>query len=168
MEKKEFYKETNFYFIIIPALATIWAVSTWVFSMPTAEKKWQRNLDHYAESQTQIERILAIDPERLDIEEQKGQSAKFDYATSVENFARVWKIPSSSYSLQARREIKRAGQITKSATVQINPIDIETFTQFLTAMMYRWPDLQCDTLKLTKQKDGPDAWKADIKLTYYY
>jgi len=165
---KEFYKQPNFYFIIVPALAAIWTVATWAFSIPTAEKKWQRNFDHYTDAQTQIERILALDPERLDAEKQNGQSAQFDFAVSVENFARAWKIPSSNYSLQAGREIKRAGRMTKSATLQINPLDIETFTQFLTALMYRWPDLQCDTLKLTKQKDGPDSWKADIKLTYYY
>ena len=165
---KEFYKEANFYFIIVPALVTLWAVLTWAVSVPISEKKWQRTLDHYADSQTQVERILVLDPERLDIEKQKGQSAQFDFGASVDNFARAWKIPSSNYSLQSGREIKRAGRMTKSATVQINPLDIETFTQFLTAFMYRWPDLQCDTLKLTKQKDGPDAWKADIKLTYYF
>jgi len=31
-----------------------------------------------------------------------------------------------------------------------------------------WPDLQCEQLKLTKEKGGPDVWKADMKLTYYY
>jgi len=165
---KEFYKETNFYFIIVPAIAALWAVLTWAVSIPTSEKEWKRNLDHYANAQTQVERILTLDPERIDAEKQKDQSAQFDYATSVVKFANAWKIPPSNYSLQDGRDIKRAGRMTKSATIQINPIDMETFTQFLTALMYRWPDLQCDTLKLTKQKDGPDVWKADIKLTYYY
>jgi len=164
---KEFYKETNFYFIILPAIATLWAVLTWAVSVPTSEKKWQRTLEHFTNSQTQIERILTLDPERLDVEKQEGQATQFDYAVSVEKFANAWKIP-SNYSLQAGRSIKRAGRMTRSATIQINPLDMETFTQFLTALMYRWPDLQCDTLKLTKQKDGPDAWKADVKLTYYY
>ena len=71
---KEFYKETNFYFIIVPALATLWAVLTWAVSMPTSEKKWQRAFDHYNDSQTQVERILTLDPERLNFEEQKGKS----------------------------------------------------------------------------------------------
>ena len=165
---KEYYKEPNFYYILVPAIAVLWVIVTWFVSLPTAEKKWQRNREQFEDAQTQITRILALDPERLEFENQKGKSVEFDYANAVENFARAWKIPPSNYSLQASREIKRAGQRTKGASVQIKPVDVETFTQFLSAMMLRWPDLQCDQIKLTKQKDGPDSWKVDLKFTYYY
>ena len=165
---KEFYKETNFYFVLIPAIATLWAVLNWTVSTPTTEKKWARAQKDYKAAQTVVEKIIALDPERLEFEKQKGNSAKFDYATTVEKYAQEWKIPPSDYSLQSGRKMKRGGQKTKGASLQIKPIDVATFTQFLSSMMYRWPDLQCDQLKLTKQKDGPDSWKVDIKLTYYY
>lgn len=165
---KEFYKQTNFYFIIIPALASLWAVLTWAISEPTAQKEWIRAQKDYKEAQTIVKDIIDLDPERLEFEKQKGNSAQFDYATTVEKFARQWKIPPSNYSLQSSREMKRGGQKTKGATLQIKPIDVETFTQFLSAMMYRWPDLQCDQIKFTNQKDALDSWKVDIKLTYYY
>ena len=164
---KEYYKNPNFYYVLVPAIAAVWAVVTWTVSLPTADKKWERNLKQYKDTEIQIQRILALDPDRLD-KQQDGKSSEFDYATAVEQFAKAWQIPASKYSLQDRREIKRGDRKTKGADVQIKPVDVETFTQFISAMMLRWPDLQSDQLKLTKQKDGPDSWKVDIKFTYYY
>lgn len=165
---KEYYKKPNFYYIIIPVITTLWVLLTWTVSLDTVEKKWQRSRKHFKDAQLQMTRILALDPERLEYENQEGASVEFDYANAVGKFTRAWKIPLSNYSLYDGREIKRGGQKTKGANVSIKPIDVETFTQFLSAIMLRWPDLQCDTLKLTKQKDGPDSWKVDIKFTYYY
>jgi hypothetical protein len=165
---QEFYKKPNFYFILIPAIATLWAVLTWAVSAPTAAKEWTRAQEDYKQAQAITAKIMALDPERLDYEKQKGKSAQFDYGITVEKYARQWKIPTSDYSLTSGREMKRGGQRTKGASLQIKPIDVATFTQFLSSMMYRWPDLQVDQLKLTKQKDGKDSWKVDIKLTYYY
>lgn len=165
---KEFYKQTNFYFILIPAIVSLWAILTWGVSAPTAAKKWTRAQNDYKQAQEIVAKILILDPERLDYEKQKGKSAKFDYATTVEKYAQQFNIPPSNYSLQSGRDMKRGGQKTKGAALQIKPIDVGKFSQFLSAMMYRWPDLQCDQLKLTKQKDGKDSWKVDIKLTYYY
>jgi hypothetical protein len=165
---KEYYKKPNFYYIIIPVIMTLWVLLTWTVSLDTVEKEWQRKTKDYKNAQIQMARILALDPERLEYENQEGASVEFDYANAVEKFAQAWKIPPSNYSLQAGRQIKRGGQKTKGASVSIKPVDVETFTQFLSAIMLRWPDLQCDQLKLTKQKDGPDSWKVDIKFTYYY
>lgn len=165
---KEFYKQPNFYFILIPALATLWAVLNWTVSAPATESEWTRAQSDYKKAQNIVEKIIVLDPERLEFEKQKGKSAQFDYATTVQKYAQQWKILPADYSLQSGREMKRGGQKTKGAILQIKPIDVATFTQFLSSMMYRWPDLQCDQLKLTKLKDGPDSWKVDIKLTYYY
>jgi hypothetical protein len=147
---------------------TLWVLLTWTVSLDTVEKEWQRKRRGRKDAQIQMARILALDPERLEYENQEGASVEFDYANAVEKFTRAWKIPLSNYSLQDGREIKRGGRKTKGASVSIKPVDVETFTQFLSAIMLRWPDLQCDQLKLTKQKDGPDSWKVDIKFTYYY
>jgi hypothetical protein len=165
---KEYYKELNFYYILVPVLAIGWVLLAWLVSLPTVDKKWARNEKHFKDAQLQMARILALDPERLEYEQQKGASSEFDYGSAVEMFAKAWKIPTSNYSLNAGREIKRRGQLTQGASVSIKPVDVETFTQFLSAMMLRWPDLQVDQLKLTKQKDGPDSWKVDTKFTYYY
>ena len=114
---QEFYKKTNFYFILIPAIATLWAVLTWTISNPTAAKEWTRAQENYEQAQDIVAKIIDIDPERLEFEKQKGKSAQFDYATTVEKYAQQWKIPPSNYSLQSGREMKRAGQKTKGATL---------------------------------------------------
>jgi len=165
---KDYYKQPDFYYVLIPAIITLWAVIAWMVSVPTAEKKWDRSKNQYSDAQTHIERILTLDAERLDYEKNKGKDSEFDYATAVEQFAGLWKIPSSAYSLQAGREIKRGGRRTKTANVSIKPVNIEKFCQFLSTILLRWPDLQCDQLKLSKLPGGPDSWKADIKLTYNY
>lgn len=165
---QEFYKKTNFYFILIPAIATLWAVLTWAISNPTAAKEWTRAQKDYKQAQDIVAKIIDIDPERLEFEKQKGKSAQFDYPTTVAKYAQQWKIIPANYSLNDGRDMKRGGQKTKGATLQINPTDIATFTQFLSSMMYRWPDLQCDTIKFTKEKSSLDSWKVDLKLTYYY
>jgi hypothetical protein len=165
---KDYYKNPNFYYAIIPLAAAVWAVFAWGVSLPAARKNWDKKKSQYNQTQTHIAKILPLAPERLEFEQAQGGSREFDYGATVEEFAKLCKIPPSDYNLQAGREMKRGGRNTKSANVQIKPIDIGRFAQFLSKMLFRWPDLQCEQLKFTKQKGGPDIWKADIKLTYYY
>ncbi|HIJ67215.1 MAG TPA: hypothetical protein HPP87_02080 [Planctomycetes bacterium] len=165
---KEYLKNPNFYYAIIPLSAALWVVFAWGVSLPAAGNSWDRKQKQYKDSQGWITQILELAPQRLEYQTQKGASRQFDYATAVEQFAKICKIPPSDYSLQAGRETKRGGRKTKSANVKIEPVDVERFAQFLSNMLFQWPDLQCEQLKLTKQKGGPDVWKADIKFTYYY
>lgn len=165
---KDYYKNPNFYYMLIPLAAALWAVFTWSVSLPAAEKNWDRKQKQHKDAQGWIMKILELAPQRLEYQTQQGESRDFDYATAVEQFAKVCQIPPSDYSLQAGRETKRGGRRTKSATVKIKPVDIGRFARFLSKMLFQWPDLQCEQLKLTKEKGGPDVWKADMKLTYYY
>jgi len=165
---KDYYKKANFYYILIPAIIGLWALIAWEVSLPAAEKKWARNKKQYTEAQSRITKILELDPERLEYEEQKGRSSEFNYTDAIDRLAKRWNIGSSNYSLHAGREIKRRGQKTKGATVTIKQINIEKYAQFLSSMLIRWPDLQCERLKLTKLKEGPDTWKVEMAFTYYY
>ena len=165
---KEYYKKPNFYYVLIPVIAGVWMITVWMLTLPTAEKKWQQIEEQYTNAQKQIDKIPLLDADRLDYEKQKSQSGEFDYSNTVEQFAKLWKIPSTKYDLQVRRETKRGKRKTKSANISIKDVDIETFSQFLSTLLLRWPDLQCDQLKLTKMPAGPDSWKANLKLTYNY
>ncbi|RKY11807.1 MAG: hypothetical protein DRP65_03180 [Planctomycetota bacterium] len=165
---RDYFKNPNFYYVLIPIAAALLAVYAWSVSMPDAQSNWHKKQKQYEDSQGWITKILALAPERLEYQNQKGTSQDFDYAASVQEFAAACRIPPSDYSLQAGREAKRGGRRTKSANLQIKPIDVGKFADFLSRMLFRWPDLQCEQLKLTKQKGGPDIWKADIKFTYYY
>ena len=165
---KEYFKNPNFYYTIIPLAAAFWTVFAWSVSLPAAEKNWDRKQKQYKDSQGWVTKILELAPQRLDYQTQKGASRQFDYSAAVDQFAKACRIPETDYTLQAGRETKRGGRRTKSANVKIKPVDVERFAQFLSKMLFQWPDLQCEQLKLTKEKGGPDVWKADMKLTYYY
>ena len=164
----DYFKNPNFYYVLLPLAAALWAVYAWSVSLPAAESNWGKKQKQYEEAQDWITKILALAPQRLEYQTQQGASRDFDYAAGVQEFAASCQIPPSDYSLQAGRETKRGGRRTKSANLQIKPIDVGKFADFLSRMLFRWPDLQCEQLKLTKQKGGPDVWKADIKFTYYY
>ena len=165
---KEYYKNPNFYYIAIPAIIALWALTTWTLSLPAAQSKLDRKRKESSQSEEYIAQILEFDPDRLEYETQKGKDKEFDYLTAVEWFARKQEILPSNYLLQSRLPTERRGRKTKSADITIKSIDIERFSKFLSAMLLRWPDLQCEQLKLTKLPEGPDAWKATMKLTYYY
>ena len=99
---------------------------------------------------------------------QKDKSGQFDYTTAIDQFAKLCGIAPSTYTLSGGREIKRSGRKSKSADMTINNTDVQTLAKFLSTILIRWPELQCDLLKLTKLKTGPDNWKVAIKFTYYY
>ena len=165
---KEYLKNPNLYYIVIPAVSALWALWAWAGSVPAAEKNWSKQKTIYQNAQVQIDKILNLDPQRLEYKQQEGKGSQFDYSSVVEQFARVCDISSSDYSFQTGREMKRGNRTTKTATVQIKPINIEKFTKFFFTIMLPWPDLQCDQLRLTKLPAGPDAWKVNMKFTYYY
>ncbi len=165
---RDYWKNPNFYYILIPTLATVWAGLASLAFMPAANQRYQEQDNQYVKSKDLIRKILQIEPERLDYKLEKGQSVEFDYATAIEEFAKACKISSSNYSLRGGREVKRGGRKTKSADMTINAIDIERFATFLSSMLIRWSDLRCELLTMTKSKTGPDTWKATIKFTYYY
>jgi hypothetical protein len=94
---------------------------------------------------------------------------KFDFNTVIDNFAKRHKIPDSGYGLRATGEqTKRGGVTVEGATLTINNIKVEKFTRFLSEMLYLWPNLQCDSLSMSNQSTGPDAWKAVMQFKYTF
>ena len=164
----EYYKKADFYYIVVPILVLVWAVLVWVLALPTAQSRLNRKQSEFNQAEELITKILELDSERLDYEKKKEGSAKFDYTDAVNKFTRQCGISPSDYSLQAGRETERRNQRTKSANIGINSVSIEKFTKFISLMLLQHSDLQCDQLKLTKIKAGPDTWKASLKFTYYY
>ncbi len=165
---KQYFKNPNLYYITAPILALAWALSAWLVSFPSAEIKWEKQKIQDKNLQVEIEKILEIVPDRLNYKKHQKSDAKFDYTTAIDYYAKICSVPSSAYSHHASPEIKRKGQFTKTASVSIKQIKIENFAKFLSMIMIRWPDLQCDSATLVKLKGKPDNWKASIKFTYFY
>ena len=165
---KEFYKKTEFYYFIFPALVIVWILTISLLTLPTAESKLKRSVEEDAKIQGYVLTILTIDRDRLEYKKQVENTGKFDYGVVFNNFVKIHNIPEKNCSLSAQGHIKRKNQLTQSANVIINPIDIERFAKFLSSIQKSWPNLKCDTLSLDKQKSGLDAWKATMKFTYIF
>jgi len=166
--RKEFYKKPDFYFFIVPGIALVWVLTISLLSLPTAGSKYDRREENWSSMKPYIINILRLDPERLNYKDQESLSADFDYANTVQYFTETSDILSSSYSLKSDRILSRGGRKTKGANLTIKSVGIENFTLFLSKMMLRWPDLQCDNIKLTKLKDSPDSWQVVLRFTYNY
>lgn len=165
---KQYLKNPNLYYIAVPVIVIAWALFAWLISLPSAEAKWEKQKTQYEKVQIEAAKILALAPGRLGYKQHADTATEFDYTTAIAHYAKICSIPSSAYSHNASPEIKRKGQITKSASVSIKTIGIKNFARFLSMIMLRWPDLQCDNLTLKKLKGNPDNWKATIKFTYFY
>ena len=165
---KEYYKNPDFYYILIPTLAALWMLFVSTTALPKSKEILNDTLTETTRAENLILQILDIDPDRLKYKDEEGKSAEFDYTTAIDQFTKLCGIAPSNYDHQVGREIKRSGRKTKSADVTINDVDIETLAKFLSVILIRWPELQCDLLKLTKLNVGKDNWKVSIKFTYYY
>jgi hypothetical protein len=165
---KEFYKKPEFYYFILPVFVIVWILTVAFLSLPTAESKLERAIKDRENIQRHVSSILLHEPERLEYKDQVEKTGKFDYAVVIENFAKLQGILSSDYSMQSQGPIKRGKQLTQSANIIIKSIDIERFAKFLSSIQRSWPNLQCDTLTLKKQKNAPDSWEAKMKFTYVF
>ena len=165
---KDYYKNPNFYYILIPVAAMLWALLAWAVLLPETDSQWQKQAQENKDARSLITKILALDPGRINYEQQKDKVVEFDYSTSVEQFAKTCRIATSNYKLTARPIVKRSGKKNQIGDLTIKSIDIESFATFLSSMLIRWPDLQCNQLIFTKLKNAKDLWQVKIKFTYNY
>lgn len=167
-EVKELLHKPVFYMVLIPVLAGLWVLYARFVEMPSAQKSLEKQYGIFENSYESFGQILELAPERLEFAQKAGEGAEFDYMTEIQDFANQWGIESSAYSLQTNREVKKKGRRTQSANITMNDISIETFSQFFSTLLIRWPGLQCDQLKLSRTNAGLDTWKINMKLTYLY
>lgn len=164
----DFYKKANFYFIVIPLAAAVWTVLTSMVFLKKANEEWAEIREESEISKPIITEILALDPERLELHKEKEKMGKFDYNIVIHKFSVAHDIPETGYDLSIAKPKRTKGVVIQGADLMIDNIKIETFSKYLSRMLYTWPDLQCDSLTLKNQNTGPDAWKATIDLKYTF
>ena len=157
-----------FYFLLAPALTTLWPLLLWSVYLPAADQNWSSEMTQYEKAQKVITEIITFDPDRLDLADAKAASAEFDYAAAVERTASLYGIPPTSYKLSSSMIITSAGQKSQSARLSLKAVSVTQFANFISNIQLRWSNLQCTRLKLTKKKDSPDSWDADIDFKYYF
>ncbi|HOK66887.1 MAG TPA: hypothetical protein PK054_05725 [Anaerohalosphaeraceae bacterium] len=166
--RKDFWKQPDFFFILLPVLAALWALLSGLIFYPRHIKAWSDKKAQYAEAAVLIEQILQLEPARVHYQEQGGQSEEFDYTTEVDRFTKEFGISSGSYTLNVRQALKQKGKTRKSADLSFKSIKIETAAGFLSAMLARWPDLQCEQIALDKAGTAKNEWNVKLRLVYIY
>ena len=169
IDYKKLVHDPKLYYVLAPLVCAFWPISVGFFSLPAAQKTWQTEQDSFMQAEKIIMQIHDLDPERFVAVSNQTKTAAFNFPTAVEQVARSCNIPSAEYKLQSSAVQKtQGGQQTQDADVTLKQVDIATFSKFISTMQLRWADLQCTTLKLTKQKGTADSWKADMKFKFYF
>ncbi len=165
---KDYLKNPNFYYLLAPVVAAVWALSIYTVSLPAAEKAVQKYNKDLVETRKTAGEIFKVAPERLNYKDTKEKSRTFDYAAVINVFTKQHGIATGNYKVISRKPTKKAGEKIQGADLAIESIDIQTLAGFLSQILTNWPDLSCNSITLTKLKFAKNAWKASIKLTYKY
>lgn len=165
---KDVYKNPNFYYIFVPAVAAIWPLLVWAVYVPDAERSLNSDIEQYEKAQKTIEEILTVDIDRLDLADAKTGAAEFDYVNEVYRIIALCGIPQANCKINSGLIIKSGEQKSQSAKVIFKDVDIVNFAKFLSTIQLRWANLQCTKVNLTKKKGLPDSWDVDLDFSYYY
>jgi len=166
---KDIYKNPLPYFIAVPLLIGIWPLSMWLVYLPRAEANLKSDCKTYEESRDVMERILALDPTRLELVQLNIPEEKFDYGIAVESAAAKCGILPTNSKINVRPPRTVREQETQNAQVTLEDVDIVSFAKFVTSLQITWPSLQCEKIDLTKKKGAvADRWDIDVSLKYYY
>jgi len=137
-------------------------------SIPNARQNLIQQQKEYEKAQKIMASILEIDPERMDFSQAKQSEKEFDYAVALESVASSCRISSDNYTLSSGRVVSTAGQKNQTARVNLQELDIVTFANFFSKIQFRWANLQCSKIKLTKKQGSADLWDVDLELKYYF
>jgi hypothetical protein len=165
---KDIYKNPIFYYILIPAVIGLWPLLVWSVYLPAADKNLEEQQNQYRKAEEIMMEILTLDPDRLQFADSNDTVSEFTYYNAIGRVAASCKIPPSKYKLSSGILQTTSGQKSQSASVSLRQVDIVKFASFLSMIQFRWPNLQCNRVKLTKKEGLPDLWDVDIEFKYYY
>jgi len=165
---KDIYKNPILYYIVTPVIVILWPLFVWAIYLPAAEKGVIDQQAQYRKAEAAMMEILTLDPDRREFADSNNVGAEFNYADAIDNVARSCGIPPSKYKLSSGTLQTTSGQKNQFASVSLKQIDIKSFAEFLDKIQFRWANLQCNRVKLTKKPGLPDMWDVDIEFKYYY
>jgi hypothetical protein len=165
---KDIYKNPIFYYILAPALATLWPIIIWGVYLPASQKGLDSDMEQYLKAQQLTDELIKLDPDRLNYTKGKDTAAGFDYATAVKQTADFCSIADSSYTMSSGIIVKTEGKKNQSANVSLKAVEIKTAARFLSTIQLRWSGLQCTKINFKKNKGVKDAWDVDLTFKYYY
>lgn len=167
---KDLYKNQILYYIAVPVIVGLWPLLVWAVYLPASQKDVNEQMDQYKRAEPIMIEILTLEPDRLEFADSNDTSADFTYSESINRVASMCRISPSNYNLNSSTKLTQKDQISQSASLDLKQIDIQTFAKFLSMLQLRWPNLQCERLKLTKKQNvsDNDLWDVRIELKYYF
>ncbi len=165
---KQYIRNPLFYMIGMPLAAMLWFLLAFAWAYPQGQRNWDAAKTEFEESQKHLGDILALEPQRLAYQQDKTKNSEFDFTNMVDQFAKQYAVGAADYTLSVHSPYKKSGKTAKSADLTIKAIDMERLSKFISAMLIRWPEMECERLALEKNNVGKNSWKVSMKLTYYY
>jgi hypothetical protein len=164
---KDVLKNPLLYYILIPVLVGCWPLILHSQYLPETQReldKWKHNLTSGREVMLEI---LELDPQRLDYVEDRKKGDVFNYASALDKVARLCSISSANFTYSTGKMVVTSkDQKSQTANVNLQNVDIQQCTKFISTIQHQWPDLQCTYIRLTKKPDEKDKW--DVKLDFKY
>ena len=167
---KDLYRNPFLYYIAIPMLVGLWPLLVSAIYLPAAQKDKDMQIADYKKAEQLMIEILTLDPERLEFAEPNEAATEFSYTGVAHKVANLCGIPASSCKVHSGIIVETKKQKSQTANVDLKQVDMVKFAKFLSMIQFRWANLQCESVKLTRKDNMPskDVWDADLKFKYYY
>jgi len=165
---KDRLKDPMTYTIALPAIAALWMLYAWLIAYPSSKDRYAESYQEFQQSQQFLKEIVSLEPGRLSYQQEKGKASDFDYTNVIGDFAKQFGVAPDNYTLVVRGATKRAGRTVKSADMSIKTIDIENLSKFISAILQRWPELECERVSIDKTGTGKNDWKVSLRFMYKY
>ena len=158
---KDLYRNPIFYYITAPLLVGIWPLTMAIKYLPEMDQSLEDQKNYYVESETLIEEILTMDPDRLSYVDVNQGDTAFSYAVVIDKLASSLGMR-DAYTLNEQVRTKDG----QKAKVKLEDISIQQCTKFLATLQMRWDKLKCSQFTLTKKREIKDQWTVTMSLAY--
>jgi len=165
---KDKLKNPITYYVAVSLVVALWPLLLWGVYIPNANQKLQQKIQDAKDSELLMLEIYILDPERKDYAQKTNSGDEFDYAVVIQSIAESCNIPPAKYKLSSRPPAKKGETKTQAANVTLEQLSVLKISQFISKIQFRWHNLKCTRLKLTKLKGLNDSWKADLEFVYYF
>lgn len=158
---KDLYRNPIFYYIAVPLLVAVWPLTVAFKYLPEMDQSLEDQKNYYVESETLIEEILTMDPDRLDYVDVNEGGTAFSYPMVIDKLASSLGMR-DAYTLIEQARTKEG----QKANIKLEDISIQQCTKFLATLQMRWDKLKCSQFTLTKKREIKDQWTVTMSLAY--
>ena len=159
-------KKVNYWLAGILVLSLIGAAVTNILMIASVESKLAKISKKYMKINDKCREIYRLDPARAANAANMISGKEFHYSNAVSEIAARWKIPTSNYEIRTEGIQNSKGRITQGARMTITDVSIADAAKFLSQFLNDWPNLKCESIKLTSDKESKDTWKVTLDFEY--